>query len=245
MAEFFSVAKAIILPANATQPVELGVLQEVSLDFTIEKKELKGQNRFAILTVQAGGSVSGKASMARINAETLGALLGATKTTGSKLLATHPTTVIPATPFAITVTNSATWTQDGGVILVGTSELYNTPMTKVHSTATPTAGQYKVSAGVYTFAEADASKSVIIDYEYSDATGTTLTLPNPVIGASYPFTLWAKTVIESKQAVIKLPNVISGKLSMPLKLGEFSIPDFDFDVFADGAGNIGYIFQSA
>jgi hypothetical protein len=239
------VAKAIILPANSTQPVELGVLQEVSVDFNVEKKELLGQNRFALLTVQAGGSVSGKCSMARFNSETFSALLGATKTTGTKLIGGGTALTIPTTPYQLTITppSSGTFVQDGGVILVGASELYNRPMTRV--TGVPTTGQYAVSGAVYTFAAADVGKSVIIDYEYSLATGSTLTIPNPVIGTSYPFQLWTKTIIESKQTIIKFPNVVSGKLSLNLKRGEFAIPDFDFDVFADGAGNIGYIYESA
>ncbi len=244
MAELFSIAKAIIKPANSTTPIELGVLQEVSIDFNVEKKELLGQNRFALLTVQAGGSVSGKCSYARFNAESFAALLGATKATGTKLVGGGSAQVIPTTPYQLTITppSSGTFSVDLGVTLVGSSELYNAPMTRV--TGTPTTGQYSMSNGVYTFAAADAGKSVIIDYEYTLATGNTITIPNPVIGSSYPFQLWAKTVIESQQTIIKFPNVISGKLSLALKRGEFAMPDFDFDIFADGAGNIGYMYTS-
>lgn len=242
MAQLFSVAKAIILPSNSTQPVELGVLQEVSLDFSIDKKELQGQNRYSILTVQGKGSVSGKASMGRFNAELISALLGAKKTSGAKLLANELATIPATSTYTVTVTNSAKFSRDCGVILVGASELYNVPMKKV--TTTPNAGEYSVTSGVYTFSSADKSKNVLIDYEYTTTTGSTLTLPNPVMGDSYPFSLWTKTQLQDKEVVIKLPNVISGKFSMPLKLGEFSIPDFDFDVFADGAGNIGYMYTS-
>jgi hypothetical protein len=109
---------------------------------------------------------------------------------------------------------------------------------------TPTTGQYSVTAGVYTFASADVGKQVIIDYTYTSTGGNTITLPNPVMGVSYPFGLWIKTSLQGQDAIIKLPNVVSGKMSIPLKLGEWSMNDFDFNVFADGGGNIGYIYTS-
>ena len=254
MAELFSVAKAIIQPSNATQPVELGVLQEVSIDFTINKKELKGQNRYPILIAQSDGSVSGKASMARFNPQTLGTLLGATTTTGATLLGNvggpgQTAQLIPSTPFQVTVVppSSGVFSNDGGVILVGSSELFNKPMTRI-ATGTPTTGQYIVntSTGKYTFAVADVGKQIVIDYIYttSATSTTTITIPNPVMGNTYPFSLWARSSLQGQDCVIKFNNVISGKLSMPLKLGEWSIFDFDFDVFADGSGNIGYIYTS-
>lgn len=246
MAELFSVAKAFIVPVGSIQPVELGVLKDISIDFTINEKELKGQNRFPLLIAQADGSVSGKAQFARFNAETLAILLGATKTVGAKLMATHPVTTLSATVTTVVVTNAATWTQDGGVILVGSDESKNIQMTAVAAAATPVTGQYKVVSGTYTFAAADAAAGikVIADYVYTSVTGSTLTLPNPVMGSTAPFSLRAKSSYQGMDAIIEFPNVISGKFAMPLKLGEFSEFNFDFKVFADGSGNIGYLYTS-
>lgn len=66
---------------------------------------------------------------------------------------------IPAmAPYEITTVHSAAFHRDAGV-LKGT-----TPMTKV--TGAPAAGQYSVSAGVYTFNAADAGAAVTITYGY-------------------------------------------------------------------------------
>lgn len=245
----FSVASAVLTSSNTSMPIKLGTLQEVSLDFDINIKELRGQQRYPVMAVAADGKVSGKAGFGTFYPEALGILLGGTKSTGAYSVATlggagQTAKTIPTTPFAVTVSppNSGTWAADGGVILVGASELFNTAMTRVASTATPTTGQYKVSAGVYTFAAADAGATIIITYQYTTSSGTTITVPNLVMGASYPFELIASATLQNKEVIFKLPNVISGKLSMPFKVGDFSIFDFDFEAFPDGSGNIAYIY---
>jgi hypothetical protein len=40
---------------------------------------------------------------------------------------------------------------------------------------------------------------------------------------------------------IKLNRAISSKLTFATKLEDFTIPEFDFDAFADGSNNIGKI----
>jgi len=244
--ELFSVREAIISSASSTQSVALGVVQEVSFDFSADIKELHGQSKYALMAVQGSGSVTGKASYARFNAETLAVFLGATSAAGATLLGStggvgQTPQAIPTTPFEVTPTpaNSGTFAADKGVILVGASELYNTQMTRV--TGTPTTGQYAEAAGVYTFAAADAGTYVIITYTYTTASGKVITVPNTALGATYPFELIARTTLESKDCMIRFPNVISGKLGLPLKTGEFTMSDVDMTAFSDGLGNIAYI----
>lgn len=73
-------------------------------------------------------------------------------------------TSIPATPgpYTVTVTNSATFAQDGGVSFVGGAAL-------VLAASAPAAGQYSFVAatGVYTFNAADQGKSIAITYTYN------------------------------------------------------------------------------
>jgi len=87
---------------------------------------------------------------------------------------------IPSTgPYTITVTHAAAWGYDNGVTKGGL------PMTLV--TGTPTTGQYSVSAGVYTFAAADASSAIIINYGYIISSSLyTVTLPNLITFTSAP-----------------------------------------------------------
>lgn len=77
------------------------------------------------------------------------------------LTAAEPQT-IPATPFQVTPDQlNGPWAQDAGVVN-GTTGV---AMVKVAS-GTPTAGQYKVAAGIYTFAAADTGVPVLISYSY-------------------------------------------------------------------------------
>lgn len=83
---------------------------------------------------------------------------------------------IPASgPYTRTVTHSATFIEDLGVIKDGT-----TAMTKV--SGSPAAGEYSVAAGVYTFNSTDHGDTIAISYRYQlDPADYTITLPNLVV----------------------------------------------------------------
>lgn len=76
---------------------------------------------------------------------------------------TTQTMVIPDdTPWQLTPTNKGTWSNDLGVLIDGVAGIL--------VAENPTTGQYAVDEwGVYTFAEADAGKTVIIAYSYTPA----------------------------------------------------------------------------
>jgi len=95
-------------------------------------------------------------------------------------LTTDEAGTIPATgPYTITVAHAGAFIEDIGVTKGGT------PMTRV--TGAPTAGQYAVAAGVYTFNATDNSDNVVIRYRYTvDPADYTITPPNLVIFDSAP-----------------------------------------------------------
>ena len=75
------------------------------------------------------------------------------------LVSNEPQT-IPGTPFKITVDQlNGPWARDEGVV-----KSDGTAFVKVSSS--PAAGQYNVSAGVYTFNTADTADDVLISYSY-------------------------------------------------------------------------------
>ncbi|MFZ1973839.1 MAG: hypothetical protein WAU89_13395 [Candidatus Acidiferrales bacterium] len=78
----------------------------------------------------------------------------------------------PSGPYTVTVTNSADFIADGGVVIASTG----VPLTLV--SGTPSSGQYKVAAGVYTFNSAQASTAILITYtfSFSGSTGVTITV---------------------------------------------------------------------
>jgi hypothetical protein len=68
-------------------------------------------------------------------------------------------TVVPGSPYSITVTNAASFVLDKGVTYANGTAL-------VPVASAPTVGQYAVAAGVYTFNAADAALTLTISYTF-------------------------------------------------------------------------------
>lgn len=222
--------------ANPT-PVIFGVLQEASVDISFENKTLHGQNQFPVAVGRGKGKVSGKAKAAKINGAILNNIVFGQTVTNGIQSAVYDTTgaTIPATPFTITPTipGSGTWLADLGVVGPN-GEVF----TKVASA--PTANQYSVAAGVYTFAAADTGKKVFISFSY---TGTSTTAPkstvtNQLMGYAPTFKADLYMPYNGKSLLLSLPACISTKLTMATKLDDFMVPEFDFEAFADASGNV-------
>ena len=109
----------------------------------------------------------------------------------------------------------------------------------------PTLGQYSVSAGVYTFASADASAAVLISYTYTLATGATkITIANQLSGVAPTFQMNLAETYNGKVWNLQLNACISNKLSFPMKNSDWMINDIEFQAFADASGNVGYLTAS-
>lgn len=226
--------------ANPT-PLIFGTMQETSIDFKFELKQLHGQNQFAVAVGRGKGSVTGKAKMADIRAGFLETLCFGVSGTSGLVSAVYDTVgvAIPTTPFTVTVTepNSGVMDADLGVIDSTTGRA----MTRVASA--PATGQYSVviATGVYTFAAADTGKVVYINYRYTAASTTArkLTLANLPMGYAPTFRADFYAPYQGKQAVFTLNNCISEGMSFGSKNDDFTVPEMSFQAFADTAGNIG------
>lgn len=224
--------------ANPT-PTQLGVLQDMSIDISFDTKMLYGQNQFPVAVGRGKGKMSGKAKLAQLNGRMINDLMfGQTMTSGivSDVNDTNGA-VIPATPFQITVVppTSGTFAYDLGV-----KDSNGLPFTRVASG--PTAGQYTVSAGVYTFALADVGKTVFISYQYT-ATSTVAkksTVLNLPMGYAPSFKADIFVPYAGKSLIFTIPNCIASKFGISTKQDDFLVPEFDFEGFADGAGNALY-----
>lgn len=224
--------------ANST-PVNVGYAQSLNIEFNANIKELFGQNQYPLDA--ARGTVK---ATAKIKAAVLsglawnGIFFGNTFTTGRIKWALGETGTIPTTPFQITVTNTATFDQDLGVIFAATG----LPAIKVAST--PAAGQYSVSAaGVYTFNTGDSTKAVLINYTYTDAsTGQTLTISNQLLGITPSFRLDYYTTRNNTPFVARFNQCQANKLSIASQLEDFIMPEFDVSLFADASGTIGKLY---
>jgi len=220
--------------ANQT-PINVGLANDVSLDFSFDLKELFGQYQSPIAVARGKAKYTGKSKFARISGLSLGTLFwGVSPVAGQQATSFAEAGTVPGTSaYIVTVANAATFTDDYGVVYANTG----LPFTKVASG--PTVGQYSVSAGVYTFAVADASAAVLVSYGYTIAsTGEKIVVTNQLMGATPTFQLQFYSTFQGKQVSIKFPNVASSKLAFPTKLDDFTMPELDFTFYADAGGNL-------
>jgi hypothetical protein len=222
--------------ANPT-PVLFGVLQDVSVDISFDTKMLHGQNQFPEAIGRGKGKITGKAKFARMNGLLLNSMFFGQTVTSSLLADYYDTTgaAIPTTPFQITPTipSAGTWSRDLGV-----RDNTGNPMVVVPSA--PATGQYSVTAGVYTFATADTGKTVFISYQYT-ATSTsakTSIVSNVQMGNAPTFRADLFAGFGGKQTTLSLYSCLASKMSLATKLDDFTVPEMDFDAFADPSGRV-------
>lgn len=220
-------------------PYPLMTLQEGSIDFSGDIKELYGQNQFAVAVARGKVKVGVKVKPARIMAALWNSLFFG-QTLNSGLIANYTDTAgaaIPATPFQITITppSSGTYAADLGVI-----DWNGSPMKRVASS--PATGQYSVNVttGVYTFAAADTAKTVYINFQYS-ATVTNaqkMDVMNKPMGYMPTFKSDLTVSYLGKLTTFSLPMCVCNKMSIGFKNEDFAVPEFDAAVFDNGTGKI-------
>lgn len=222
--------------ANPT-PVLLGITQDVSVDISADIKMLHGQNQFPVAVGRGKGKVSGKIKHGQFNGAAINSLFfGQTMSSGIYAAVNDVTgAVIPTTPFTITPTvpSSGTWDTDLGV-----RNSSGNPMTRVASG--PATGQYSVAAGVYTFAAADTGLTVFISFQYT-ATSTVAkksTVLNVAMGAAPTFRADFFNSFGGNGLDLTLYSCIASKLQIGTKLDDFTIPELDFEAFADATGRV-------
>lgn len=171
------------IPAGANPtPIPIAILKDATVSDKVTKKYLRGQFKYPVDAGEGPVETSLKIKGADFRAATLAMVLaGTTTATGSVMPVTGEGAVIPATPFQVTVVNSANFVEDGGVLDLTAGKW----LTRV--AAAPTTGQYSVAAGLYTFAAADTAHNVSIVYSFTSTGGTTVTYANQVMGPSTGF----------------------------------------------------------
>ncbi len=136
------------------------------------------------------------------------------------------------------VTNASVYDTDLGVVYAAT----NLPFQKV--AGSPASGQYSVVStgsgkGEYSFNTADAATAVLVQYAYTAASGGQMvTVTNKVIGNTPTFQLDYATTLNNNPYFLRVYQCVSSKLSQSFKLTDFSMPEVDFSVFANPAGNV-------
>lgn len=238
----FGAGQLIINPGGSNPtPVQLAILQDVSVDLSFSEKLLYGAYQLPVDVARAEAKFTLKAKEAQISAMMMGSFLtGSSSQAGYTAGAINEAGTVPGvSTYTITVTNSATFVTDNGVVDLTAGIV----LTRVASA--PATGQYSVSSGVYTFAAADASHSVWISYSYTVAgSGKTVTYTNQLMGQGTSYSCYLFNIFRSKVIGLHLYAVTVPKLSLPFKNNDYTISDVDLSVYADSSGNVMRFFES-
>jgi len=224
--------------ANPT-PTRFGRLQDVAVDFSYDSKLLYGSNQYALEQARGKAKIDLKATVGVVDPALFNSVyFGLTTATGETLNSVDEA----ATPSSgtFTVANGATFSQDLGVYNTATGLF----MTRVASA--PAAGQYAVNTatGVYTVNTAQNGQLLKASYTYaSTSTGQSLAFTNQLMGSTVIFSVQLVNKFKGSDGVVRslflnFPAVQCPKLSMPLKLDDFTLPQLDMSAQDNGSGNV-------
>lgn len=229
------IAQAGSILAPVPQPKQAAELQNVSIDIKGDIKELFSLYQFPDDAAAGKKKISGKAQLGALDLVLLNQIFAANAVVvGTTQMAWNEAHSVPAvSTYTVTVTNSAHFVYDYGVIYAATG----LPFVPVASG--PTQGQYSVSAGVYTFAAADASAAIVISYSYTNATqGVTYSLTQQLMGSSPTFELVVIAPYQQTWASFHFLNCKCTSLSFATKIDDYAMMDLEFAVFANPAGQV-------
>lgn len=226
-------------PITDGTPVEVGVVQSVSVDISYDLKELYGRGQFAVDAARGKGSIKCKATMGRINGALLNSIFFGGVVSEGGITAVAQTIngeVIPVggivTP---TVPNTGTFVKDLGV-----TDGKAIPLKRVASA--PAAGQYSVdeATGAYTFAAGDAAKTVFISFKYSaTVAGAKSGLVNNLdMGYTPEFGVDLMRDYKGKFMGMEFFRCVSNKLAFSSKQDDYDLPEFEFQPMADDLNRV-------
>ena len=238
----------LALRDTASNTYNCGVLQDVALEISSSVKELFGAKKSAVLVAETNKKYTLKAKFAQLSTPLVAAVMGGTTASGGKYVGTVTKTVgAGAATIATTDFSSpAGWAfvADLGVVYAAT----NQPFT--FNSGTPAVGEYKNTAGAYTFNTSDnGTNNVIISSVYSATAGQTTTATNQDVGLSTFFSVYLFNSTTQQDGTVRkfgwnFPAVIIPKLSIASKNDEFTTQDLEMTACADASGNVAYFFNS-
>lgn len=219
-------------------PDQFAVLQDNSIDFAFEIKELYSQLGWPIDIARGKGKITGKAKMARVFSNLYADLFfGATPATTEDNVSENEVHTVATT--TVTVTNATSFVADLGVYYSAAGNFRFQ-----YVTGAPSTGQYTTGVnGVYTFSTGDIAASVAISYVYTDSSGHTITITNNFMGYTPTFigTFYQSRATQgsSGQLTLRLNECVSSHLSIPSRIDDYAIPDFDYQAFSNGSNVVG------
>lgn len=235
------------LKDTSNNAYQAGVLQDVSLDFVSDLKELIGDKKVAILTAEVGRKYKVAAKFAQLSSALVGAVMGGTVASGSKYVSTKRKSV---TAGAVTIATTDDGSPSGwafvgdlGVKYAATGQDFR------YNGGTPAAGEYKNTAGAYTFNTGDnGTNNVDITYVWSQTAGETWTVNNQAIGLSTYMAMWGFQATTQADGTTRkigwyFPAVIIPSLKVAFKNTDFATQDLELSVFADSSGKVAEFYS--
>ncbi|GAO01926.1 hypothetical protein [Anaeromyxobacter sp. PSR-1] len=213
------------------QSYQVGVLQDVSVNFEGSTKELMGSKQWPIAVAATGKKISGKAGFASIDGKLLKNVFGGTSSAGRTLIKEESLTIALA---AVTGTQSATFTADLGVL-----DAEGNTMTVTGST--PALGSYTVTAGKYGF-NASQSGTVTVSYRYTTGSGETITVKNQDMGTQPVYTAFLQEEWDGETLGMEFLAVTIPSLDMSFKNEDFAVENLNFSCQANASGDVFKIF---
>jgi hypothetical protein len=226
--------------ASSPTPTDFQVAQNMSLDFKRDVKKLFGYNQLPVDVAAGMLSVTGKVELGTINSRLINdLLLGGTVSTGQTAWIYRESQTSSTATGQATVTNSAGWSLDLGVINRGTG----VPLTRVASTAPGSTGTYYVSsttAGVYQLSLTESTAILLsISYLYSTSAGQTATMSNQAMGKTGNFQAVMELNWGTEKGAIQLYNCMATDFSLATKLDDYARPGFGFEAACDATDSLG------
>lgn len=235
----FGTGQLFATPVGGGAPLRFGALQDVSVDFSGDIKQLFGQYQFALDTARGKTKIEWKASTGNIDVEAFNQIFFAQTVADDDELVQviNEAGSVPAmSTYTITVANAAGFYIDLGVYFATTG----LPLKQVASM--PAAGQYSVNpaTGIYTFNSAQASAAVLINYLYETGdSGGSLEIANQLMGVAPKFQLILSQTYNTKTMTMILYSCVADKLSLPLKQDDYLIAELSGNANADEANRVG------
>ena len=225
-------------------PDQFAVLQDNSIDFSFEVKELYSQLGYPIDIARAKGKVTGKAKVARVFANLYADIFFGEVAVANEDNVSENESHTLATN-SVAVTNATSFVADLGVYYNAQGNYRFQFVTGAPSAA----GQYTTGTnGEYTFFTGDIGASVSISYVYTDTSGKTITINNHFMGYTPTFigTFYQQRATQgsSGQLTLRLNECVSNHLSIPSRIDDYAIQDFDFQAFSNYANIIGTLSTS-
>lgn len=230
--------------ATNPTPVKPLTIQDITFDISGELKSLRGQYQFPDDVATADKKGTFKFSMGRKDFFLMNQLFSAdTVAAGGTSVSVNESKVVASATATVTPPGGGVFSVDLGV----TYGTFGAQLTKVASA--PAAGQYSVSAGVYTFNSSDNTKTVTISYGFTTTLSGSQTyqINQQTQGYGPQFEAYIIDMyqpVSSINSVIRLYAAKINKIAMNNKRVDYSMPELDGEFFAASSGRVLDLFSN-